>query len=357
MKTCPFCKEDVHEDAIKCRFCHSMLLQIEAAEQKVSESTRVTYVLDRDLLRFAKFAGGVLAVFLVVGAYSFGFKLDSALDKARDTQEKLTEAQHDLKAAQATVANLKRDVETVLAEAKSILGDISAQKEAALALVVSIRQLNPREAAALERVKVERPDKVRRDSNSKLWATGATIRIRFLDGDQKSQTFVREIAREWTKYANLRFEFLTAGDAEVRLSFKQAGSWSFRGTDALAVPQDEATINLQQVEPRTVLHEFGHVLGLIEEHQNPRANIPWSKDLIYRELGGSPNFWSKEEIDRQIFAKVSAAELGDYRDFDPESVMNQMFSGTWAGGKALGGRNELSQSDKALVSRLYPPAR
>ena len=81
------------------------------------------------------------------------------------------------------------------------------------------------------------------------------------------------------KYANLRFEFLTAGDAEVRLSFKQAGSWSFRGTDALAVPQDEATINLQQVEPRTVLHEFGYVLGLIEEHQYSRRCPPPSSAI------------------------------------------------------------------------------
>jgi hypothetical protein len=41
-----------------------------------STRRRVTYVFDTDLIRFAKFVGAVLAIFLVVGAYLFGFKLD-----------------------------------------------------------------------------------------------------------------------------------------------------------------------------------------------------------------------------------------------------------------------------------------
>ena len=106
LKPCPFCKEHVRDEAIKCRFCKSMLLPLP------SESDRVTYILDRDHVRFGKFAGSVLAVFLVVGAYLFGFKLDTALEKVQKTQEELTEAQHDLEGAQATVRHLKSDVET-----------------------------------------------------------------------------------------------------------------------------------------------------------------------------------------------------------------------------------------------------
>jgi hypothetical protein len=70
----------------------------------------VTYVVDRDLIRFGKFVAAVLAVFLVAGAYLFGFKLESALDKVRNTQdelrashEKLASAQRDLEVAQTTV--------------------------------------------------------------------------------------------------------------------------------------------------------------------------------------------------------------------------------------------------------------
>lgn len=110
MKTCPSCREDVNDEAIKCRHCHSMLLPAQEARQdaKPVDDGRVMHVLDRDLVRFGKYVGAVLAVFLVAGGCLFGFKLDSALEKARDTQgdlkvahEKILVAQTDLMAAQA----------------------------------------------------------------------------------------------------------------------------------------------------------------------------------------------------------------------------------------------------------------
>lgn len=42
-----------------------------------------------------------------------------------------------------------------------------------------------------------------------------------------------------------------------------AGSWSYIGTDATRLPLESFTMNLGFVDRTTVLHEFGHALGLI----------------------------------------------------------------------------------------------
>jgi hypothetical protein len=178
--------------------------------------------------------------------------------------------------------------------------------------------------------------------------------MRFLDGDSATHEKVKQIAQEWTKYANLKFDFGDFANAEVRISFKkEEGSWSYLGTDALGI-KGQKTMNLGWIDRRNVLHEFGHVLGFIHEFSNPKVNIPWNKDLIYREMSGPPNFWSRSSIDETIFVRISASELGEYREYDPHSVMNFSFPKTWTGGLALEQGEELSESDKALAARLYP---
>src|SRR5262249_53418011 len=103
MKTCPFCKEQVHDEAIKCRYCQSMLLPTQAPEPKQADG-RVTYILDQGLVRFGKFAAAVLGLFLIVGGYLFGFKLDASMERLQSTQEKSKGIQEQLTKDQAALA-------------------------------------------------------------------------------------------------------------------------------------------------------------------------------------------------------------------------------------------------------------
>lgn len=112
----------------------------------------------------------------------------------------------------------------------------------------------------------------------KVWLKGSTITVKL---DTAASRYVREkveqYAREWTKYANIGFKFVTEGEADIRVTFKAGkGFYSYIGTDAKFF-KDKETMNLGWFDGktsdkefrRTTIHEFGHALGLNHEHQHP----------------------------------------------------------------------------------------
>lgn len=46
-----------------------------------------------------------------------------------------------------------------------------------------------------------------------------------------------------------------------------------------------------------VLHEFGHAIGCIHEHQQPNAHINSNRDYLYTKLAEKPNKWDKDKVD------------------------------------------------------------
>jgi len=200
---------------------------------------------------------------------------------------------------------------------------------------------------------------------AKLWTpSGRTLRIRFLDGDPKVQAKVARFAQDWTKYANLKFAFGDDPAAEIRISFLQPGSWSFIGTDALdpSIPADQPTMNLGWLKKstpndevkRVVLHEFGHALGLVHEHQNPVNTIPWNKDAVYDFYQGPPNYWSPDAVEINLFQVYDKAET-KFSVFDPLSIMLYPIPQQLTlGGFEIGWNNTLSDLDKQYMREWYP---
>jgi hypothetical protein len=187
----------------------------------------------------------------------------------------------------------------------------------------------------------------------KLWRNGSTLRMRFIGGTSAQRALASAATQEWSRYANLKFVLVESGDAELRITFKaDNGSWAYAGTDALGVAMSEPTMNLGIPELGAVLHEFGHVLGLIHEAQNPNAHLPWNREAVYREMTGPPNYWPREQVDLSI---LRPEKISGYRAFDPDSIMMSAFAGKlFTDGVARGGKQVLSPSDKEFAAKLYP---
>jgi hypothetical protein len=189
------------------------------------------------------------------------------------------------------------------------------------------------------------------------WVNGSTIRIRFLEGDQDRILMVKRIAPTWTEFANLKFEFTEDPRAEIRVSFDpQDGAWSYIGTDNLGIPRHAATLNLGWVDQAVILHEFGHMVGLAHEHQNPEGGIDWNEDAVIRDLSGPPNYWDEDTIRHNVLEKYSVDQING-TEFDPDSIMLYAFPDEWTANTPATHENEdLSQLDKQFIQSevMYP---
>jgi hypothetical protein len=200
---------------------------------------------------------------------------------------------------------------------------------------------------------------------SKLWKRGKTLRVAFLDGQLAVQTRVEYYAHQWSQYANIIFAFGPDPNAELRISFKGEGSWSAIGTDALVeeyFPRNEPTMNYGWLTPDSseqeyssvVLHEFGHALGMIHEHQNPANPIEWNEPVVIAALSGPPNYWDEQTTHSNLFERYKRSHT-QFTQFDPHSIMLYSFPKEWTkNGLEFPVNYTLSQTDKEFIKARYP---
>lgn len=134
----------------------------------------------------------------------------------------------------------------------------------------------------------------------------------------------------WEHWANIRFDEETSdpANANIRVGFDTSdGSWSSIGQ--LAKKQEGVTLNLGDLdsvaEPSgedfgTILHEFGHVLGMAHEHQSPirPSNVTRSISKHFSEYVQS---YGRSLAKSQILDVVDASAVVNLSRFDPESIM------------------------------------
>ena len=187
---------------------------------------------------------------------------------------------------------------------------------------------------------------------------GSTIKLDPIEYEIRKlspEEAVKKIVKERIEpIVNLKFEFVE-NNGNVRISFDpNKGAYSLLGTDCLS-SKDETTMNLGWLDAATIMHEFGHVLGLIHEHQNPDGteSIDWDKKEVYK-WSNETQGWNKDTTYHNILQKYDHTQL-NASNFDSKSIMLYFFPPELTNNhKGTDNNKRLSKEDVEYISKIYP---
>jgi hypothetical protein len=212
----------------------------------------------------------------------------------------------------------------------------------------------------------------------KIWPAGSKIKVAFLSsGDSIKRTEIpkgkdldplqiqvnslsiqegiKKIVKERIQpIVNLDISFVdNPSDADVRISFDpDGGCWSLVGTDHL-LEKKNATMNFGWFDVATIIHEFGHVIGLVHEHQNPKGKkIMWDEKKVI-EWAKESQGWNEETTRQNIINKYNKNSING-SDFDPLSIMLYFFPASLTTNNIGTEQNfRLSGQDVIWIDKMY----
>jgi hypothetical protein len=181
---------------------------------------------------------------------------------------------------------------------------------------------------------------------------------------------IKEIVlNRFQPYVNLTFSFDpdSKGKYNVYIKFDPTdGCWSYVGTSCNIFKQPNPTMNLGWFSAATIMHEFGHLLGLHHEHQRSDAPIEWNTPLLY--LWGLVTLgWDPFKVYEQIISKLQTDQVNDISvfkpgtvdktliEFDPNSIMCYYYPAYLTLNFKGSSQNKLlSKKDVLYLNALYP---
>jgi hypothetical protein len=240
------------------------------------------------------------------------------------------------------------------------------------------------------------------------WQDKSVLTVAFKGGSDELYQLIEQTANEWTASGGRlslsfkddagHYRLWTTDDtvpaADIRISFDKHGYYSAIGALAAKNDPNEETMNYEGFPEglkkfyggqnadewrftyfhRTILHEFGHALGLSHEHFNPQCQNDIDLTKIIPLLEGPPDNWSEDvarfNMDAQYYVQRMKDQSGGAFDLfnssstDQKSVMLYMFPSKYykSGDKSpcavIGDHNQrwsttLSQGDKQFFLANY----
>jgi len=206
----------------------------------------------------------------------------------------------------------------------------------------------------------------------KQWPRGSVLEVCFIDPDRSLRAIFADASTKWVQGTSLRLDFGAppgfrdcnpAAPSKIRVAFrKNQKSWSYIGNDSEKMDDDGASLNIQvrssnraSIEA-SVLHELGHALGLVHEHQSPKAKcsdeLKW--DEIFRRYSSLP----QAQVKAMFETLAGDAERWRTTAYDKTSIMHYfipeaLFSrGDQA--RCFAGHNiVLSSLDQQFIREVY----
>ena len=228
---------------------------------------------------------------------------------------------------------------------------------------------------------------------STLWQPGQTITIDFIDASPPpwKKAWVEKVVTEMVApYVNLNLQFGNYGNsADIRITFAHENqAYSRLGTQSTwykGSSEQPESMNLGWLdEPHSgsfqwkgvtytfpgcvwcssnqngsvIIHEFGHALDMVHEHQNPEGGIQWNVPAVLSYFRGAPNYWNDDQIYFNVIDKY-ASSLLNASEFDPQSIMLYAFpSSLTTNGVGTQANAIMSPTDIEWMRRVYgdPPS-
>lgn len=201
-------------------------------------------------------------------------------------------------------------------------------------------------------------------TNAALWLPykleNKNIYVLLDGGSPLVRSKVIQYAKNWEEVCGVRFHFGQEKYPDIIVSFNiGSGSWSYIGKDSRGKNPSMNFgwfyDNTSDAEfERTVVHEFGHALGYIHEHQNPNGNpILWDVPKVNAYYLASQG-WDAAKTYENVIKRYQINQL-NATTFDPLSIMLYSFPASLTiNGVGTPFNTKMSPTDKIIVSSAYP---